>query len=409
MPRCCWTQGRRCSLPSIRSTVRRTSMPTPRSARSSRCCRRCSTTTIHRPSCNRASISSPAASSSTVRKRCSSSPSAPARRSSRSTAAHRRFCSRIRRSRSRTRSSEYAINDSNSRHWDDPIRTYVEDCRRGKDGPRGRDFNMRWTGSPVADIYRIVSRGGIYLYPGDKRREFRDGRLRLIYEANPIAWVIEQAGGAASTGRERVLGDEANLAAPARAADRRVAFGGRARGTSARRVADARRALAVVQPPRAAAVTDLINNYKAFSGRHVSQTSHHLGHGFLGRRHHVGASDVREHFPPRAHHRRLHRGRRLPSLRPRRHGAGDRRGAPQGQQPLQPFRRGGKPARRAARRFSAATARAVAAARATTSTTKTTQRCTVRRSARSPIGRICRAAPTCCSTRGCTAPSLRRR
>jgi fructose-1,6-bisphosphatase I len=103
------------------------------------------------------------------------------------------------------RTSEYAINDSNSRHWDDPVRTYIEDCRRGKEGPRGRDFNMRWTGSPVADIYRIVARGGIYLYPGDKRRHFRDGRLRLIYEANPIAWVIEQAGGAASTGRERVL------------------------------------------------------------------------------------------------------------------------------------------------------------------------------------------------------------
>jgi fructose-1,6-bisphosphatase I len=101
--------------------------------------------------------------------------------------------------------SEYAINDSNSRHWDDPVRTYIDDCRRGKEGPRGRDFNMRWTGSPVADIYRIVSRGGVYLYPGDKRHEFRDGRLRLIYEANPIAWVIEQAGGAASTGRERLL------------------------------------------------------------------------------------------------------------------------------------------------------------------------------------------------------------
>ena len=103
------------------------------------------------------------------------------------------------------RTSEYAVNDSNSRHWDEPVRTYVEDCRRGKEGPRGRDFNMRWTGSPVADIYRILSRGGIYLYPSDKRREFRNGRLRLIYEANPIAWVVEQAGGAASTGRERVL------------------------------------------------------------------------------------------------------------------------------------------------------------------------------------------------------------
>jgi fructose-1,6-bisphosphatase I len=103
------------------------------------------------------------------------------------------------------RTSEYAINSSNARHWDEPVRTYVDDCNRGLEGPRARDFNTRWTGTPVADIYRILSRGGIYLYPGDKRREFRNGRLRLIYEANPIAWVIEQAGGAASTGRERVL------------------------------------------------------------------------------------------------------------------------------------------------------------------------------------------------------------
>lgn len=103
------------------------------------------------------------------------------------------------------KTSEYAINDSNFRYWDEPVRTYVEDCRRGKEGPRGRDFNMRWTGSPVVDFYRILSRGGIYLYPGDKRREFRNGRLRLVYEANPIAWIVEQAGGAASTGRERVL------------------------------------------------------------------------------------------------------------------------------------------------------------------------------------------------------------
>lgn len=103
------------------------------------------------------------------------------------------------------RTSEYAVNDSNTRHWDDPVRTYIDDCRRGKEGPRGRDFNMRWTGSPVADFYRILSRGGIYLYPGDKRREFRHGRLRLIYEAAPLAWVIEQAGGAASTGKERLL------------------------------------------------------------------------------------------------------------------------------------------------------------------------------------------------------------
>lgn len=103
------------------------------------------------------------------------------------------------------RTSEYAINGSNSRHWDEAVRTYIEDCKRGREGPRGRDYNMRWTGSPVVDIYRILSRGGIYLYPGDKRREFRNGRLRLIYEANPIAWIVEQAGGMASTGHQRVL------------------------------------------------------------------------------------------------------------------------------------------------------------------------------------------------------------
>lgn len=103
------------------------------------------------------------------------------------------------------RTNEYAINGSNSRQWDEPVRTYIEDCKRGRDGPRGRDYNMRWTGSPVVDFYRILSRGGIYLYPGDRRREFRNGRLRLIYEANPIAWIVEQAGGIASTGRKRVL------------------------------------------------------------------------------------------------------------------------------------------------------------------------------------------------------------
>lgn len=100
---------------------------------------------------------------------------------------------------------EYAINSSNARHWDDPIRIYIHDCENGANGPRGHDFNMRWTGSPVADIYRILTRGGIYLYPGDRRKGFHQGRIRLIYEANPISWLIEQAGGRATTGRERVL------------------------------------------------------------------------------------------------------------------------------------------------------------------------------------------------------------
>jgi fructose-1,6-bisphosphatase I len=100
---------------------------------------------------------------------------------------------------------EYSINASNYRHWDEPVRTYIDDCVRGRDGPRGKDFNMRWTASPVADVYRILTRGGIFLYPTDSRDGYGTGRLRLIYEANPLAWLIEQAGGAASTGYGRVL------------------------------------------------------------------------------------------------------------------------------------------------------------------------------------------------------------
>jgi fructose-1,6-bisphosphatase I len=103
------------------------------------------------------------------------------------------------------RTREYAINASNHRHWDEPIRTYVDDCLTGVDGPRREDFNMRWIGSPVAEIYRILTRGGIYLYPGDKRPGFQHGRMRLLYEANPIALLIEHAGGSASSGTERIL------------------------------------------------------------------------------------------------------------------------------------------------------------------------------------------------------------
>jgi fructose-1,6-bisphosphatase I len=102
-------------------------------------------------------------------------------------------------------SDEYAINASNARQWDDPIRIYIHDCENGANGPRGRDFNMRWTGSPVADVFRILMRGGIYLYPGDRRKGFHQGRIRLMYEANPLSWIVEQAGGRATTGRDRVL------------------------------------------------------------------------------------------------------------------------------------------------------------------------------------------------------------
>lgn len=101
--------------------------------------------------------------------------------------------------------TEYAINSSNYRHWDEPIRIYTDDLLQGARGPRGKDFNMRWTASPVADIFRILSRGGIFLYPGDLREGYALGRLRLVYEANPLAWIVEQAGGGASTGYRRIL------------------------------------------------------------------------------------------------------------------------------------------------------------------------------------------------------------
>ena len=102
-------------------------------------------------------------------------------------------------------SAEFAINASNSRHWPEPVRAYVEDCVEGDEGPRGRNFNMRWVASTVADVYRILARGGVYLYPEDSRPGYEHGRLRLLYEANPVAFLIEQAGGAAIDGFHRIL------------------------------------------------------------------------------------------------------------------------------------------------------------------------------------------------------------
>lgn len=101
--------------------------------------------------------------------------------------------------------AEYAINASNYRHWSDPVRGYIDDCIKGEEGPRGRNFNMRWVGSMVSDTYRIFMRGGIFLYPGDSRPGYQDGRLRLMYEANPVAFLAEQAGGAATDGVENIL------------------------------------------------------------------------------------------------------------------------------------------------------------------------------------------------------------
>ncbi|HXE40711.1 MAG TPA: class 1 fructose-bisphosphatase, partial [Azonexus sp.] len=101
--------------------------------------------------------------------------------------------------------NEFAINTSNERFWEPPVQRYVSECKAGKTGVRAADFNMRWIASMVAEVHRILIRGGIFMYPKDNKDPSKPGRLRLLYEANPMAMLIEQAGGAASTGRRRIL------------------------------------------------------------------------------------------------------------------------------------------------------------------------------------------------------------
>jgi fructose-1,6-bisphosphatase I len=101
--------------------------------------------------------------------------------------------------------SEFAINMSNQRFWEPPVKRYIEECLQGTEGPREKNFNMRWIASLVAEVYRILTRGGVFLYPYDLRDLSKSGRLRIMYEANPMAFIIDQAGGACSTGRERIL------------------------------------------------------------------------------------------------------------------------------------------------------------------------------------------------------------
>ena len=100
---------------------------------------------------------------------------------------------------------EFSINMSNQRFWESPVQQYIDECMQGEDGPRNKNFNMRWVASMVAEVYRILTRGGIFMYPLDKRDPSKPGKLRLMYEANPMGFIIEQAGGACSTGRERIL------------------------------------------------------------------------------------------------------------------------------------------------------------------------------------------------------------
>ncbi len=101
--------------------------------------------------------------------------------------------------------NEFAINESNSRFWEPPVKRYVDECLAGKTGPRGKDFNMRWIASMVAEAHRILMRGGVFMYPRETKDPAKPGRLRLLYEANPIGMIMEQAGGRASTGRQNVL------------------------------------------------------------------------------------------------------------------------------------------------------------------------------------------------------------
>jgi len=101
--------------------------------------------------------------------------------------------------------AEFAINMSNMRHWEPPVKRYIEDCLAGSTGPLGKDFNMRWIASMVADVHRLMTRGGIFMYPRDERPSGKKGKLRLMYEANPMAFIVEQAGGAALDGEQRIL------------------------------------------------------------------------------------------------------------------------------------------------------------------------------------------------------------
>ena len=103
------------------------------------------------------------------------------------------------------KTKEFAINMSNMRHWADPVRAYVDECLAGETGPRGKNYNMRWIASMVADVHRVLTRGGVFMYPWDKREPNKPGKLRLMYEANPMSLLVERAGGKSFDGRQQIL------------------------------------------------------------------------------------------------------------------------------------------------------------------------------------------------------------
>jgi fructose-1,6-bisphosphatase I/sedoheptulose-1,7-bisphosphatase len=167
---------------------------------------------------------------------------------------------------------EFAINASNRRFWETPVQRYVAECQAGRDGPRGKDFNMRWIASMVAEAHRILMRGGVFLYPRDHRQPCRPGRLRLLYEANPIGFLIEQAGGRASTGRRPILG------VPPEALHQRIGL-----------VFGSRNEVERIELPRRAGPSDIVTplfHERSCSARseepHVRTASHHRHHGSSG-------------------------------------------------------------------------------------------------------------------------------
>ena len=173
--------------------------------------------------------------------------------------------------------SDYLINASNRRFWEPPITRYVDECKAGKEGPRGRDFNTRWVASMVADVHRILMRGGIYMYPRDQKEANREGRLRLLYEANPMAMIVEQAGGAASTGRGRILEvtpERLHQRVPVILGSQRR---GRARRALPRGVRPGRgQALQLAAVRRALAVHQRLSRTTG-ADSHVGETPHHRG------------------------------------------------------------------------------------------------------------------------------------
>ena len=209
---------------------------------------------------------------------------------------------------------EYAVNASNARHWGPGIRAYVSDLVNGALGPRDRDFNMRWLASLVAETYRILMRGGIFLYPADERPAYREGRIRLVYEANPIAFLCEQAGGSATDGsrpRSSTVGPTTCTSGP--------------RSSSARATRSTACAGTSVDPPTVHERVTAVLAARALPQLRRSPcriaSSDHRRHRFVRRRDDHGQEHLRPDLPARGRPRRPHRGRRLPSLRPRRHGA----------------------------------------------------------------------------------------